>query len=102
MPSFLSNPDWYESTLAVLLAALTIVGYLLRAFVVSPLLNADKDNRERLETIEKAVMQTNSELKGMRIAQEGHSESLKSAHKRIDESQDRIKRLEDKVFFSKG
>lgn len=102
MPGFLQDPDWYESTLAVLLAALSIVGYLLRAFVVAPLLSADKDNKDRLEVIEKGVTQTNAELKGMRIAQEGHAESLKSAHKRIDESQDRIKRLEDKVFFGKG
>ena len=98
-PSLWTNPDWYESMLAVTIALLTLVGWLVKAFIVNPIKTSTKESNKSLAKIDDEVSKVSSELKGMRIAAEQTNESLKSAHKRIDGTEERVKRLEDRFLF---
>ena len=101
-PSLWSNPDWYESILAVTIALITLIGWIVNAFILDPQKHANKSTQVSLSEIKEDVKDISVEIKATRIAQEQTNESVKSAHKRIDGLEDRTKRLEDRFLFERG
>ncbi len=100
-PSLWSNPDWYESLIAVTILILTIAGTLIKVFIVNPLKSNTEDSMERLKKIEEDVNTMSSDLRNISVSLASLNESLSNAHHRINTADERIMRLENTFIFNK-
>lgn len=100
-PSLWMQPDWYESIFAVIIFTCTIVGTLLRVFIVEPLKQSNKNTQTSLSEIDLKVTKLSDEMKALRITMASYGESISDAHRRISSSEERIRRLED-IVMNKG
>lgn len=101
-PSLWSQPDWYESIFAIVIFTCTIIGALLRVFIVEPLKQSNKHTQTALEEIDAKVTKLADEMKSLRITMAEYGESIGNAHRRITASEERIRRLEDIVMTRQG
>lgn len=98
MPSFLQNPDWYESTLAVVLATLSIIGWLIKAYIINPIVSTSKETHKDLQEIKSDVAASASEIKSIRIGMETMNGRVDEAHHSIADLRSRVARMEDKML----
>lgn len=97
-PQLWTNPDWWESLLAVFIAACGVIAWVMKVWIINPLRSQANETSKTLSKIDTDVSQVAEEVKGIRIGMEAINSSVHSAHHRIDEVTHRVTRIED-IFF---
>lgn len=97
-PSMWSNPDWWESIIAVFVGACGLIAWVMKVWIINPANKRADETRGTLVKIDSEMSKVAEEVKGIRIGMESINSSVHSAHHRIDEVTHRITRIED-VFL---
>lgn len=82
----------------MLLAILSIVGWLIKAYIINPLMMTSKETHKDLKEIKDDLSASASEIKSIRIGMETMNGRVDEAHHSIADLRARVTRMEDKML----